>query len=42
MLLSGTANGTGAPVYAHTNNRCGTFVPFEGAGCAYYRIEDAG
>jgi hypothetical protein len=41
MLLASTANSSGAPVYAHTNNRCGTTVPFEGAGCAYYRIEDA-
>jgi hypothetical protein len=41
MMLAGTADPKGAPVYAHTNNRCGTFVPFEGADCAYYRIEDA-
>jgi hypothetical protein len=41
MLLAGTASPTGAEVYAHTNNRCGRLVPFEGADCAYYRIEDA-
>jgi hypothetical protein len=41
MLLSAQASGTGASVYAHTNNRCGQFVNFEGAACVYYRIEDA-
>ena len=41
MLLSAQASGAGAQVYAHSNNRCGTFVSFEGAACIYYRIEDA-
>jgi hypothetical protein len=41
MLLAGTATSTGASVYAHTNNRCGNRVEFEGADCSYYRIEDA-
>lgn len=41
MLLAGTATADGAAVYAHTNNRCGELVQFEGAACAYYRIEDA-
>ena len=41
MLLAAQASGTGASVYAHTNNRCGHVVNFEGAACVYYRIEDA-
>jgi hypothetical protein len=41
MLLAGPASPDGAMVYAHTNNRCGTRVNFEGASCVYYRIEDA-
>lgn len=41
MLLAGTATPAGAMVYAHTNNRCGEFVNFEGASCVYYRIGDA-
>jgi len=41
MLLAGTATAQGAKVYAHTNNRCGTDVVFEGAECVYYRIENA-
>lgn len=41
MLLAGSAAPDGAMVYAHTNNRCGTRVNFEGASCVYYRIEDA-
>lgn len=41
MLLASQATPTGATVYAHTNNRCGNFVSFEGAACVYYRIEDA-
>lgn len=41
MLLAGTSNGQGASVYAHTNNRCGEFVPFNNEPTAYYRIEDA-
>ncbi len=40
MLLAGTASNQGAKVFAHTNNRCGEYVPFEGADCVYYRIED--
>lgn len=40
MLLAGTASSTGAEVYAHTINRCGRLIPFEGADCAYYRIEN--
>lgn len=41
MLLASQATPAGATVYAHTNNRCGNFVSFEGAACVYYRIEDA-
>lgn len=41
MLLAGTASATGAMVYAHTNNRCGQMVSFEGAACVYFRIEDS-
>lgn len=41
MLLADTATSTGAKVYAHTNNRCGNLVTFDGAECAYYRIESA-
>lgn len=41
MLLASQATASGAMVYAHTNNRCGATVNFEGASCAYYRIEDA-
>ena len=41
MLLANTASPQVASVYAHTNNRCGEFVSFEGVDCAYYRIEDA-
>lgn len=41
MLLSSTASSTGASVYAHTNDRCGETVLFEGEACVYYRIEDA-
>jgi hypothetical protein len=41
MLLASQAAPSGAMVYAHTNNRCGALVSFEGASCVYYRIEDA-
>lgn len=41
MLLAGPATPEGAMVYAHTNNRCGEMVKFEGAACAFYRIADA-
>lgn len=41
MMLADVADPTGAKVIAHTNNRCGEFVSFEGADCVYYRIEDA-
>jgi hypothetical protein len=41
MLLAGQATPSGATVYAHTNDRCGSMVSFEGAACVYYRIEDA-
>lgn len=39
MILNGTAVATGAPVWGHTSNRCGTFVNFEGEDCVYYRID---
>ena len=41
MLLGDRATSTGAKVYAHTNNRCGEFVNFEGKACVSYRITDA-
>lgn len=41
MLLADTATSSGAKVYAHTNNRCGSLVSFDGADCTYYRIESA-
>jgi hypothetical protein len=41
MVLADTATPTGAAVYAHTNAHCGDVVPFEGAGCVYYRIDEA-
>ncbi len=40
MLLADTSSNKGAKVFAHTNNRCGEYVSFDGADCAYYRIED--
>ena len=40
MLLADKETNKGSKVFAHTNNRCGEYVNFDGADCAYYRIED--
>jgi hypothetical protein len=41
MLLAGPLGPAGAPVFAHTNNRCGQPVDFDTKDCVYYRIDDA-
>lgn len=41
MVLAGKATSTGASVFGHSNERCGTRVPFNGMAAAYYRIEEA-
>lgn len=40
MVLAGVADLNGAPAFGHTTSRCGERVPFEGADCVYYRIEE--
>lgn len=40
MVLAGPCAADGAPVYAHTNNRCGDKAPFTPSDCIFYRIED--
>lgn len=40
MVLAGKATSTGANVFGHSNERCGTRVSFNGIAAAYYRIEE--
>jgi hypothetical protein len=40
MLLAAAPDENGAPVYSHTNNRNGVYIPFDATSCLYYRIED--